>query len=303
MRYVKIGLLLACLGLSFIVSGQNESLDTIKVFFLGGQSNMVGRGLNKDLPQSIRESVPNVWIFNGNTAVKDHNNGGLGKWSLLKRGHGAGFKSDGVTNFYSKKFGVELSFGHKMQELYPNQKIAIIKYACGGTSIDSMANRKSGCWEPDYTGVKSINHYDFFLKTINNAFEVRDIDGDGKEDYLKPSGIIWMQGESDTNNEELALRYYGNLKRLMDLFRASLRNNDIPVVIGKISDSGNDEDGKVWDYGVIVQHAQEKYAKTDCKALIVTSTENYEYSDPWHYDSKAYIDLGEKFAESIYFLQ
>lgn len=300
MRYVKISLLLGCLGLSFIVSGQNESLDTIKVFFLGGQSNMVGRGLNKDLPQSLNENISNVWIYNGNTAVKNHDHGGLGKWAPLKSGYGAGFKSDGITNSYSKKFGVELSFGQKMKALYPKQKIAIIKYACGGTSIDSMANRKPGYWEPDYSGQDRVNHYEYFLKTINNAFEVRDINGDGKEDYLMPAGIIWMQGESDTDSEEVALRYYENLKRLMDLFRAALRNNDIPVVIGKISDSGDDADGKVWDYGEIVQNAQEKYAKTDHKASIVRSTKNYEYCDPWHYDSEAYIDLGERFAESIY---
>jgi hypothetical protein len=27
---------------------------------------------------------------------------------------------------------------------------------------------------------------------------------------------------------------------------------------------------------------------------------NYKYSDPWHYDSEGYIDLGKKFAEAAY---
>ncbi len=70
----------------------------------------------------------------------------------------------------------------------------------------------------------------------------------------------------------MANRYYANLKRLMDLVRAALRVDDLPVVIGKISDSWNDEDGKVWDYGELVQYAQEKYARTDGNAAIVRNT-------------------------------
>ncbi|MDW5288900.1 sulfatase-like hydrolase/transferase [Formosa sp. PL04] len=104
------------------------------------------------------------------------------------------------------------------------------------------------------------------------------------------------------DDEEVASRYYFNLKRLMDLFRDTFRDNYLPVVIGKISDSGNDKDGTVWDYGELVQYAQEKYAKLDDNASIVRSTKDYDYSDSWHYDSKGYIDLGEKFAEAVFYL-
>ena len=79
-----------------------------------------------------------------------------------------------------------------------------------------------------------------------------------------------------------------------------MRTDDVPVVIGKISDSGNNDKGKVWDYGELVQHAQEKYAKTDPYASIVRSTKHYKYSDRWHYDSDGYIDLGKEFAKAIY---
>ena len=49
-------------------------------------------------------------------------------------------------------------------------------------------------------------------------------------------------------------------------------------------------------------NAQEKYAKQDKNAAIVRSTRYYKYSDPWHYDSNGYIDLGEKFAEALFLL-
>jgi len=102
------------------------------------------------------------------------------------------------------------------------------------------------------------------------------------------------------NFEEIALQYYHHLKRLMDLIRASLHTDDLPVVIGKISDSWNDEkDGKVWDYCELVQYAEEKYARTDPYAAIVRDTRYYQYSDPWHYNSEGYIDLGRKFALAV----
>ena len=112
------------------------------------------------------------------------------------------------------------------------QKIAIIKYSHGGTSIDSI--QKVASWDPDYNGDKDkmgINQYDFFLSTMHNAYAISDIDGDGHSDRLIPSGLVWMQGESDAlHTEEVALRYYTNLKRLMDHIRAVLHKDDLPVV-------------------------------------------------------------------------
>ncbi|MCK4749328.1 MAG: hypothetical protein KAT15_19880, partial [Bacteroidales bacterium] len=286
-----------------LVSCQQGEFDAIRVYYLGGQSNMDGYGYNKDLPGSLKRPLGNVWIFHGNPVGDDQSNGGLGKWEVLEPGHGVGFSSDGTSNTLSDRFGVELSFVKRLQELYPGEAIALIKYSRGGSSIDSLAAGHYGCWEPDYAGTTGINQYDNFLTTVNMALNTIDINGDGKEDRLVPSGIIWMQGESDAGySEELANRYYPHLKRLMELMRASFHTYDLPVVLGKISDSWNDSDGRVWDYCELVQYAQEKFVKTDSNAAIVRSTRYYKYSDPWHYDSKGYIDLGEKFADAIYSL-
>jgi hypothetical protein len=299
-KILKLGIVLF---LPLILFGQPKEVDSFKLFYLGGQSNMDGYGFNSELPDSLNKEFKDIWIFHGNTVEDDSSNGGLGIWETLKPGHGVGFSSDGNTNALSDRFGVELSFAKRLSELYPNEKIAIIKYSRGGTSIDSMAAAQFGSWEPDYRGLTGINQYDHFLATIRNALAVEDINSDGKRDQFLPFGIIWMQGESDAMyTEEIALRYYSNLKRLMDLIRASLHKDDLPVVIGKISDSFNDTDGKVWDFGEIVQYAQEKYAKTDGNAAIIRSTKFYDYSDPWHYDSAGFIDLGKNFADAIFLL-
>lgn len=303
MRQLIIVSITLCL-LSPNLSGQQKKVDTIKVYLLAGQSNMDGYGYNDDLPDSYNIGLNNAWIFHGNPVGDNELNGGVGIWEVLKPGHGVGFSSDGISNTLSNRFGVELSFVKRVQEFHPNEKIALIKYSRGGSSIDSLAARHFGCWEPDYYGTTGINQYDHFLKTVNSALNTKDITGDGMEDYLIPCGIIWMQGESDAGfSEETASRYYSNLKRLMDLMRASFHMDDLPVVLGKISDSWDDSDGKVWDHGELVQYAQEKFARTDSKAAIVRSTRYYGYSDPWHYDSKGYLDLGERFADAMYQLK
>lgn len=162
--------------------------------------------------------------------------------------------------------------------------------------MDSLASY-GGSWDPDFSG---LNQYDYFLTTLKNALKTKDINKDGIEDILIPQGIIWMQGESDAVfSEEVAEKYFFHLKRMMKLQRAAFHNNELPIVIGKISDSYSDKGGKVWDYLELVQYAQEKFVELDSNALIIRTTKNYNYSDPWHYDSKGFIDLGEQFAIAI----
>jgi len=89
----------------------------------------------------------------------------------------------------------------------------------------------------------------------------------------------------------------------MNMMRAALRVDDLPVVIGRISDSGQDEDGRVWSYGEIIREQQEKFVNDDLNAALVRTTNNYKYSDKWHYDSNGYIDLGIQFAKKVYYLE
>jgi hypothetical protein len=298
-------ILLISLCLAFLTSSaQSTQKDSFYLYFLGGQSNMDGYGYNKDLPADLNQKFEKVWIFHGNTLPDGKAGGGQGHWDQLKAGHGVGFSATSNQNNRSERFGIELSFARKIQERYPDRKIALIKYSRGGTSIDCTAGGGFGCWDPDYNEKDGINQYDHFLATLRNAFSVQDLDFNGQKDVLIPKGIIWMQGEADaTVDEGVAGTYAHNLKRLMDLIRASLWTDDLPVVIGKITDSNNSSNGLVWKYGDLVRQQQEDFVRKDNNAAIVRSTEHYGYSDPWHYDSAGYIDLGEKFAEAVIMLQ
>lgn len=295
--------LLLFLGLLLFV--QVLTAKTYRLYYLGGQSNMDGYGYVKDLPPEMRDPMQKVMIFHGNPAEDNAEEAdGRGLWQTLRPGHGTGFHSDGERNHYSKRFGLELSLAQQLQAEYPDDAIAFIKYSKGGSSIDSLAGDRFGCWEPDFRGQTGINQWDHFLATMRSALAVTDIDGDDEADQLIPCGILWMQGESDaTVSESVANQYESHLKRLMDLMRASMLQDELPVIIGKISDSGKHETrDKVWEYGEIVMEAQEAYVRKDPFAAIVRSTENYAYSDSWHYDSLAYIELGQEFAKALFWI-
>ena len=268
------------------------------VYYLGGQSNMDGYGYVNQLDDDLAKPQEDVLIFHGNTSPDNAVVDGKGLWTSLQPGHGVGFQSDGKENKYSNRFGVELTFARTIQQKFPDRRIAIIKYSRGGTSIDEAAAGNFGCWEPDFGGASGVNQYDHFLATVRHAFADSDIDDDGESDRLIPAGIVWMQGESDAHyTPEIAQKYEANLKRLMDLIRAAFRSDDLPVVIGQISYAQKDPPS--WKHGEIVRAAQASFVSNDANAAFVTSTDEYGYSDPWHYDSPGYIDLGKQFAAEM----
>ena len=68
-------------------------------------------------------------------------NGGLGKWDVLQSEPGVGFSSNNFNNNLSNRFGIELLFAKKLQELYPNQKIILADAQLAG---EGASSRNSG---------------------------------------------------------------------------------------------------------------------------------------------------------------
>lgn len=270
-----------------------------KLYYLGGQSNMEGFGYSDELPEDAAVISRNVMIFTGQMALDNETHGSVGIWQPLQPGHGTGFRTDGKTNELSNRFGPELRFGQTIAGNDPGSKIAIIKYALGGSGLADGVGY--GNWHPDFSKGAGINQYDHALKTMRNALAHTDIDGDGVADRLTPSGIVWMQGEADAFDSQAAAdEYLANLERLMNLLRAAMRVDDLPVAIGKITDSGMVEDGTVMDYIETVQQAQQDFVASDVCAAYVTETDDLSHSsDAWHYDTDGFVRLGTAFAEAM----
>lgn len=290
-------LIVAVLLFSTSTDGETK---VYKLYFLGGQSNMVGYGYTEELPIDLNREIDRVMIFEGRAAFDDERRGGIGVWSPLEPGHGFGVETDGRSVRLSDRFGPELSFGQTLSTKLPDSRVALVKYALGGSSLAPGVGL--GGWHPTDKSGHRKNQFDHAMRTLRNALSERDIDGDGIRDLLIPAGIVWMQGESDANaNYETAAAYEENLALLVQALRSELGSDNLPVVIGKITDSRMSEDGSVMDYSDSVQRAQARYAQGDPCAELVTVTDalNYHDDDPWHYDSDGFIRMGEAFAEAV----
>lgn len=283
----------------------HAAADDFYVYFLGGQSNMVGFGTNNDLPAELEAPMPGVVIFMP-APTDDGEPSPAGQWHMLQPGFGDRFTTNETgAPILSSRFGPELTFAAQLRGLRPNENIAIIKYAKNGSGLDVRTNQ-FGTWDPHDARreVAGINQYDHALAAIAAATAVQDIDGDGTSDRLIPAGIVWMQGESDATLQEAADDYHNNLAEMLELLRAALRVDSLPAVIGRISDSGvHSGTDPVWPLGDTVRAAQHAVADTDPCTAIVTSTDGYDYSDRYHYDSAGYLDLGTRFADAMHELR
>ena len=278
-----------------------EGPGTFALYLLAGQSNMDGYGFVRDLPRTLRGEAGDVFIYQP-TATPDGTPSERGAWSPLRPGHGTGFLGGEVPTL-SHRFGPELTFGHAMRAFQPEAPIAIVKVSFGGTSL--MHGVGFGSWDPDAPPEARPNQYDHLLAALSGAADARDVDGDGAPDRLVPTGIVWMQGEADAIDQGAAARYEANLARTLHLLRAAMRRADLPVVLGRIEDSGSTPQTAVMPHAAEVQAAQSAFAQRDPCAALVTATDGIGFApnDAWHYDSAGYVALGKAFAEAMADLQ
>ncbi len=191
---------LAILGTVFLLCSAVEShAADVKVFLLGGQSNMLGRAPSSGLPTSpvnLQEPQDDVLFYY-------NNNIGL---TTLRPGSGK----------FTTEFGPEVSFGRAIADAYPSDNIALIKYAAGGTSLYND-------WAPG-TGAQYTN----FRNTVTAGIAALQAAGHTTEIV----GMLWHQGESDAIAGQQA-NYANNLTA----FIADIRSNygaNLPFLIGEI---------------------------------------------------------------------
>jgi len=182
-----------------------------KVFLLGGQSNMAGVGQypggvinGQTIPPEpaivhpYDDPQPDVKFWYNNA------------WTDLRPGFG----------YQPSEIGPEVTFGYRLNQLFPDDDIYLVKYAESGSNLAVQ-------WKPDGTGAV----YNAFKSMVNAALQNLN------NAHLNPEvvGMIWMQGESDANKHEYAVNYAANLKALINKVRLDF-GADMRFVIGRIDD-------------------------------------------------------------------
>lgn len=230
---------------------------SVHIYLLLGQSNMAGRGKVTD--EYSREGNPQVIMLN-----KDN------EWVLAK--HPLHFdkpKTAGV--------GPGLAFGIKMSEVNPKVKIALVPSAVGGTSISK--------WQPGaYDKVTDTHPYDDAVKRIEEAMK-----------YGVIKGLLWHQGESDTN-PETAANYLANLEHFISRIREVCKNPDLPIVVGELGIFK--ENGRI--INEVIAPLPERVKNT---AIAKSDGLVNKVDDESHFDSKSSQILGIRFAEQMLILQ
>jgi hypothetical protein len=248
-------LLFSMIGLT--VFAQTKVDSSFHLYILAGQSNMAGRG--KITAEYKDLQYNRVLMLDQSSA-----------WVPAR--HPLHFdkpKSAGV--------GPGLSFGAAMSEAYPADTIGLIPCAVGGTSITR--------WEPGaYDQATGTHPYDDALLRIKEAMTRGVV-----------KGVIWLQGESDSNPRAASLDYLDKLATLIAAFRKITGNPALPFVAGEL---GTYRD----NYQLFNQRLSQLPLKVPYTAVV--SSEGFQHKgDTTHFDSPSATLYGKRFAEGMLRLQ
>ncbi len=221
---------------------------------------MDGHGPTVNLPEELREPFESVRYFIG------------GEWHALQP--------------LTERVGPEISFGRAMAEAWPDEEIAIIKYAVGGTSLLA--------WDPYWeynaallTGDETRGSlYKNLLEELDEALREEDVE-------IDIVGMLWMQGESDSLVQGPANDYFENFLEFIEVVRRDVGRPNMPFIFGRISQSA------AWTYQDTVREAQAR-AETDIPFTKMVDTDDLPFiSDYIHYNAAGQVTLGQRFAEAF----
>ena len=248
--------------------------NTVKVYLLGGQSNMDGKAPGSGLPTSpvnLQQEQTDVLFYQGNASGGSYLPGN----TLIYLAPGSGSKSPS-----SPTFGPEVTFGRAMADSNPQEQYAIIKHALGGSKLATD-------WNPATGAV-----YAAFRDTVAGGLAALTSAG---YDY-EIVGMLWMQGESD-KTEEYANAYQSNLTAFIADIRSRYGRN-LPFVIAETWVNLGD-DTYPGPLGDIVSGAQQAVANGDPYVGFVSTRNSSFLSDDVHLNASGQMDLGYQMADCI----
>ena len=305
--------LILFISLSFIASGNpaNSSVPRspssqnppIKVYILAGQSNAVGYNNIKELHDyktyltQDSSKLSRVIFWPGSNARQGFEN----RWTNLQ---------PGVSDISSEEpykngsFGPEIGFALTLQKLQPDEKIAIIKYAEGGTGIARSEDYtdyipalknfddKGRNWYPSSAGKKEGLLYANLISNIKNA--LTGLKNQGLK--YEVAGFLWMQGEHEAGISKKMAEDYGTLLSLLrESIRRDLKLKELPFIVGEVN-------SHTWAYAEIARKGQAAACRIDHQSLLVKTIDlpRGSIGGAAHFDADGMMILGNRFAQAAY---
>jgi hypothetical protein len=202
----RFKLLILVLLLATTTQTLGDPSKTIDVYLIGGQSNATGQGYLANLPRNVAPDSRVLLFHSG----KPHLDSGAtpDTWIPLRQ---ASESPD--------RFGPEIGFGNRLQQLLPHRKIALIKHAHSGANLYKDWNPGNDASDQEHFG---------------SQFEagLAGLRGMGYEPRLV--GMIWQQGESDTKSQAAAAAYGRNLAHFIARVRQQFGAPNLLFVYGYV---------------------------------------------------------------------
>jgi len=278
------------------------------VLLFGGQSNALGWGYHQYLvdeghPLAVPQNDVDLFYEFPET-------GYLPEDSIIPLQSGAGITEvrSGTQQYPGStapvcRFGPELSMARTVRDFIqiPDSKVAVIKFAVGGTSLYDSAD-----WRPDGTADRSAdgNLYKIFQQTAWKGLSA--LRNKYPHYEVEVLGMGWVQGESDAIEGQGA-DYQANLTTLIQDARLTF-NTNLTFVLSKISPNqieGISDTNELAQWP-IVRAAQDAVAVADSN-VAVTETTGRVYAvasgyaeGRYHYFSSGLLQIGEDLGRALF---
>jgi hypothetical protein len=235
------------------------SKDNFHLYLLMGQSNMAGRGKIEAL-----DTLPHPRVLMLDKALN---------WVAAKDPMHFDKSAAGT--------GLGLTFGKIMANENTNIRIGLIPTAVGGSSINY--------WFADSLFQQTKTYpYDDMIRRTKKAMEAGTL-----------KGILWHQGESDSNTENGINEYTKKFEAMLDSLKSDLGIESVPVVMGELGYFFYPRAKYAEEMnGVINQIA----STSNCIGLVTAEGLKHK-GDSTHFDSDSYHALGVRYAAKMQEIQ
>ena len=290
----------------FFASTQVFASDTVRVFILAGQSNMVGAGEVESNPSRNGGKGSLQWLTE-NSSTKN-------RYSHLKTDTGAWVQRDDVLIWCldrkgllepgygsnTHKIGPELGFGWTVGDAF-EEPVLLIKLAWGGKSLaeDFRPPSLEGDTGPYY--IEVIEKTKEILNTADQLF----LELKGKT--LQLTGFGWHQGWNDRINQSFNDAYKTNMIEFIKDVRRDLQKPNLPFVIAETGMSGLEEKHPRALSLMAAQKAVADYPNFKGNVAFVPTQELYRPPDDspskqayhWNNNAETYYLIGEHMAHAM----
>ncbi|MFT6808902.1 MAG: hypothetical protein ACJA01_002133 [Saprospiraceae bacterium] len=253
-KYLVLALAFLFLGLSCSSVKKDTILtERVDIYLVIGQSNMAGRA---EIRPEDKGALEHVFLYNGSENKQwEPAENPLNKYSTIRK------------NIDMQRLSPAYSFAQSMQAEKPNSKIGLVVNAKGGTGIVQ--------WMPG-------TH--FFKEAVRRTRAAK------RNGNLK--GIIWHQGESDSDEIRRAL-YLGRLEEMVNGLREAFDDPTLPFVAGEVFEI---------DRRIPINDVLRKVPGFIKNAGLVSS-EGTTTADNTHFDTSSAILMGNRYAKQMIELQ